>query len=196
MASIFFLFLCGLTGKTKNKFYYQRQQLVDASLNPTDRSYGRLRSAEQPQTPSDLRRQRWTPHLHTWTLKSPLWSHTYFLEFSQAICRQRQDGCIETHVSRLTHVHLKCFLTVPSSYIILLLCRTQGCRESWKSKQISQVGLIHLLFVVVLTWLKSSNREWNKQQCWKFHRVVSEVLDVPVRRVCHRFLYQQYHHML
>lgn len=78
---------------------------------------------------------------HTWTLKSPLWNHTYFLEFSQAICGQREDACIETHVSRLTYVHVKWFLTVPSSYILLLLCRTQGCRESWKSEQSRSVKL-------------------------------------------------------
>lgn len=53
----FFLFRGGLTGKTKNKFDYQRQQEMEGSLDPTDRSYGRLRSSERPQTASDLKRQ-------------------------------------------------------------------------------------------------------------------------------------------
>lgn len=78
-------------------------------------------------------------HPQTWTLRSSVWSHTYFLEFSQAICRQKQD--IETHVSWLIYLNLKWFLTLPSS--IIFPCRIQGCRESWKSKQISQIWLNH-----------------------------------------------------
>lgn len=134
---------------------------------------------------------------HTWTLKSPLWSHTYFLEFSQAICGQREDACIETHVSRLTYAHLKWFLTVPSSYILLLLCRTQGCRESWKSEQISQVGLIHLSFWLLSSpdW-KAATESETSSSAGSFIVWFRRVLDVPVRRVCHRFLYQRYHHML
>lgn len=134
---------------------------------------------------------------HTWTLKSPLWNHTYFLEFSQAICGQREDACIETHVSRLTYVHVKWFLTVPSSYILLLLCRTQGCRESWKSEQISQVGLIHLSFLLLSSpdW-KAATESETSSSAGSFIVWFRRVLDVPVRRVCHRFLYQQHHHML
>lgn len=39
--------------------------------------------------------QPWASTLQTWILKSAVWSHTYFLEFGQAVCRQKPVICIK-----------------------------------------------------------------------------------------------------